>query len=174
MSGHRSASVLGTIYDGVVKGSDVRGRFRRLIGACTGGGLLLTRYHLFDNRFFGVYLHRLNQSDEERAMHDHPWSFISIILTRGYTELTPGVVFDNPLTGLTDEIGASEDKTFYPQFSLLRRKAEHIHRLEMEGPTWSLVFRGPERRTWGFWPLNPVSMSRTWMHHAEYGEKFCE
>jgi hypothetical protein len=157
-----------TTFDDVVKASDVRGRFRRLIGACTGGGLLLTRYHIFDNRWFGVYLHRLNQSDEERAPHDHPWSFISVLLTGGYTEVTP--VFCSVNGGCTP----AEDKRWYHQLSVLFRPAEYIHRLELTKPTWTLVLRGPERRTWGFWVVNPTNMTREWMDHREYGEKFCE
>lgn len=150
-----------TYWDAAVKKSDVRGRFKRLIGACSGLGLLLTRYHIIDNAYFGIYLHHLNQSDEERAMHDHPWTFISIILTRGYDEVTPSQDHDG------------EAMRFYPRFSVLFRRAEHIHRLEMEGPMWTLVLRGPERRVWGFWPVNPTTGRREWMHHVGYGEKFC-
>jgi hypothetical protein len=155
-----------TFWDAAVKKSDVRSRFKRLIGACSGLGLLLTRYHIIDNAYFGVYLHHLNQSDEERAQHDHPWSFFSIILTRGYTEVTPKTNTGHNIFG--------EKRKFYPRFSVLFRPAEHIHRLEMEGPVWTLVLRGPERRVWGFWPMNPLVGVRQWMHHIEYGEKFCE
>lgn len=161
-----------TIFDAVVKGSDVRTRWRRLIAACSGHGLLLTRYQIFDNRYFGVYLHKLNQSDEERAMHDHPWSFISIILTSGYTEVIPAGQWTPHYPSVSEITGEARRK--YGVFSVLFRRAEHIHRLEMAGPTWTLVLRGPERRVWGFWPLNPVDSRYTWMHHVEYGEKFCE
>lgn len=151
-----------SVFDQVVKGTDTRTWFRRIIQACTGGGVLLTRYHIFDNRWFGVYLHHLQQSDEDRACHDHPWAFVSILLTGGYWEHVPA-----PLS-YVDEGPKATWSTWYPRWSVLRRPAEWQHRLELPHPVWTLVLRGPERRVWGFWPDNQF------MHHVEYGNRFCE
>lgn len=40
------------------------------------------------NRFLKIYLHKFMRSDEDRALHDHPWSFLSIILRGGYFEIS--------------------------------------------------------------------------------------
>lgn len=33
------------------------------------------------NRFFNVYLHKFLRDDDDRALHDHPWWSMSIILS---------------------------------------------------------------------------------------------
>ena len=151
-------------FDSAVKGTDVIRRFKRVIQNCTGGGTLLTRYHLINNRFFGIYLHHLQSSDEDRACHDHPWSFISILLTGGYGEWTPHHRYDRE----NRTIRRQEKMIWYPRWSVLRRPAEWQYRLQLDKPVWTLVFRGPERRVWGFLP------SGTWMHHVAYGKTFCD
>ena len=46
------------------------------------------------NRFFNVYLHLFLRSDDDRALHDHPWVNLSFLLHGDYTEHTiaPGGV----------------------------------------------------------------------------------
>jgi hypothetical protein len=36
----------------------------------------------------GIKLHHILRSDEDRDLHDHPWSFLSVILWGGYWEHT--------------------------------------------------------------------------------------
>ena len=52
-----------------------------------------------------IYLHKFLRSDDDRAPHNHPWWFISIILTGSYTEHTrtgpllrraPSIVYRSP------------------------------------------------------------------------------
>ena len=40
------------------------------------------------NRWFNIYLHYFLRSDDDRALHDHPWFNVSILLDGGYTEHT--------------------------------------------------------------------------------------
>lgn len=82
--------------------------------------------------WFGVRLHHILRSDDDRALHDHPWDFVSIILWGAYYEVLP------------DERG--------PQFRrwMIRHKAEDLHRLVLHRPAWTLVFTGPKRKSWGF------------------------
>lgn len=40
------------------------------------------------NKVFNIYLHRFMRSDEDRALHDHPWSNLSILLRGCYAEHT--------------------------------------------------------------------------------------
>ena len=38
------------------------------------------------NRWLNVYLHKFLRSDEDRANHDHPWPWLSLILKGAYLE----------------------------------------------------------------------------------------
>src|SRR5258706_648975 len=110
---------------------------KKFIGAERGLQMcpLLIRYFLFRSKLLGIYLHRLCRSDEDRALHDHPWAFISIILTSGYVEHTP------------------RGKQWHGPGSILLRPAKWQHRLELDKPAWTLVIRFRRVREWGFhWP----------------------
>ena len=51
------------------------------------------RYHLiFKNRYcpFNIFVNKIFASDPN-DMHDHPWSFVSIIIKNGYWEYRPGM-----------------------------------------------------------------------------------
>ena len=91
---------------------------RRVIWSCTASrGPLLTRYYLLDTGPIAIYLHHLRASDEDRALHDHPWSFITVLLSSGYFEWTPSVQY----------LGSV--KTWRRRFSVLYRPATWAHRL---------------------------------------------
>lgn len=92
----------------------------------------LVRWRLVQTPWFAVYLHHILRSDDDRALHDHPWAFLSLILWGGYFEFTPA--------GCRWR-GAG---------SLVFHKAEDLHRLELDRPAWTLVFCGRRRREWGF------------------------
>lgn len=85
-----------------------------------------------------VRLHHILRSDDDRALHDHPWAFVSIILRGFYTELrltAPRIV-----TART-----------YTEGSILFRPARTYHRLILpRGPVWTLVIVGPKVQEWGF------------------------
>lgn len=106
------------------------------------GDVYMTRYDIFRNRFgWGpkLYLHHFHRGDYDEALHDHPWSFWSLILSVGYWEVTPGP------DGL--------QRKWYGSFSLLRRPAEWKHRVEVSPGTkpWTLVWCGQKVRSWSFW-----------------------
>ena len=85
------------------------------------------------NRWFNIYLHNIVRSDDNRALHDHPWSNLSILLKGSYREVTPDGTFVR---------GAG---------SMVFRRATAAHRLEVDGPTWSLFITGRKVREWGFY-----------------------
>lgn len=95
----------------------------------------LLRWHLVPrNRFLNVYLHKIVRSDDDRALHDHPWWSLSIILAGGYLEVTPkGSFWRDPL-------------------DLVLRRATAAHRLVVGNshPCWTLFITGPRIREWGF------------------------
>jgi hypothetical protein len=121
-------------------------RWKQVIGGdCSETrGPLLVRYYILHTRWFGVYLHHLMRSDIERHQHDHPWPFVSILLTGSYVEHTP------------------EGATRRKRGSVLFRPACWIHRLELKQPIWTLVLVGRTCRHWGF------HTEHGWLHWREY------
>lgn len=110
--------------------------------------IYLIRYSLFSCAWFSIKIHRIMLSDDDCA-HDHPWSFISLILKGGYWEHTP---FPYPL------------QFWYGPGSLLWRRAPSPHRLELpEGKTaLTLVITFKRSREWGF------CTSRGWILWRDY------
>ena len=94
---------------------------------------LIVRWTFLSLFGYTVRLHLLLRSDDDRALHDHPWWFVAIILSRGYWEHTP------------------QGRFWRRRFSILFRPARWAHRIELEGPAVSLVICGPRKREWGFW-----------------------
>lgn len=100
-------------------------------------------------------LHHILRSDADRHLHDHPFDFTSFLLTGGYTEETPGK-------------GEMRQVKWWPRFSVVRKKAEDLHKLILEKPLWTFVISGPKTRAWGF------QTELGWINHKEYVEKFSE
>lgn len=105
---------------------------------------------ILETPWFTIRLHHILRSDEDRALHDHPWDFVSLILWGGYTEVTQ---WYSPKG--VDGLSGPRYDYFYRRFgpgNIIRRKASDLHRLELpEGKTaWTLVFTGPTLRSWGF------------------------
>lgn len=117
---------------------DCRFLERRVIGEKTKP--LLIRYILFRFPRFGVYIHKLCRSDYDRALHNHPWPFISIILRGSYLE-----VHDQTNDGLMV-------RQYHRRGDILIRPAEWRHRFVLHGdrPTWTLVIVGRRQQPWGF------------------------
>jgi hypothetical protein len=68
-----------------------------VIGADSPGGPYMRRWWIIPrNRFLNIYLHQILRDDDDRALHDHPWWNVSIILRGGYFECTPGPDHDRP------------------------------------------------------------------------------
>lgn len=94
----------------------------------------LSRLMLVRTRWFGVYLHVIRRPDWARCEHDHPWSFLTIILRGGYEEETGGRSFVRR-----------------PGYVGYRpRGFEHRITRLLRGPAITLVFRGRNHEEWGF------------------------
>jgi hypothetical protein len=98
------------------------------------------------NRFFNVYLHEFMRSDDDRALHDHPWLFnLTVMLGRRYYEHTI-------------DRGGIERRTLLKYGDWKFRFGPSPHRLELEKyehtgyeyPCWTLFITGPVVREWGF------------------------
>lgn len=89
------------------------------------------------NRFFNIYLHEFRRSDDDRALHDHPWINFSYLLAGEYVEhsiLAGGV----------------QTAIRYRKGNFKFRRAKTAHRIEIDLPCWSLFVTGPVIREWGF------------------------
>lgn len=99
----------------------------------------LRRWHVIPrNRFFNIYLHQFLRSDDDRAMHDHPWWNVSIVLRNAYIEHILGDGLRLCRAG-----------------SIVMRPAAMAHRVQLLGgshpmPVWTLFITGRRVREWGF------------------------
>lgn len=106
------------------------------------------------NPFFNVYLHKFLRDDDDRALHDHPWVSVSIVLKGGYIEHLPFPMKGAPLFW--------PDGQLFTQWNVRRagqvifRRAKHAHRIQLlrsggeAVPAWTLFITGPRVREWGF------------------------
>ena len=86
------------------------------------------------NRLCNVYLHQFLRSDDDRALHTHPWVNLSLLLRGSYREHTPDGAFD---------LVAGDWK--------FRRSGNMAHRIELtHGTCWTLFLTGPKYQEWGF------------------------
>ncbi len=105
----------------------------------------------------GLYVHRFMRSDYDRALHDHPWSFRTLILAGGYEEeyMTP--------TG-------ERRRAFRAPGSLLYRPARWAHRVILparERP-WGFLLPGG----WCWWRKHNAASNicETEIQHHEGGD----
>lgn len=94
---------------------------------------------------YAVRLHHWNRSDDKRALHDHPYPFVTVVLKGSYVDVSYPEDFD-PVSELaidTDELKPG---------SIRYRKAKHTHYVDVQpGGCWTLMFSGRIERKWGFW-----------------------
>jgi hypothetical protein len=120
------------------------GRYRLIPDRRTGEDYM-HRYYLFlkDRSWFpfNFTLHKIVKSDDP-IFHDHPWSYMTIVLKGGYWEWTP--VFDS--------------------------SAGEYHWLELDpevGPATTLFFMGPQQREWGFL-VDKAKKKTQWIQWEHY------
>ena len=99
------------------------------------------------NRFLNVYLHQFLRSDDDRALHDHPWLFnLSVLLSGEYVEHTI-------------RVGGVAVRTHRKAGDWKLRFGAAPHRIELlllsprypiPMPCWTLFITGPRVREWGF------------------------
>lgn len=118
----------------------------------------LCRWHVIPrNRFCNIYLHHFLRSDDDRALHDHPWVSFSWLLKGRYTEITnlrlplsnnrQLFVLTGPLNDINLSVNYREGDRIY------RLSGKSAHRIVINpGETcWTLFITGPRYREWGFY-----------------------
>lgn len=106
------------------------------------------------NRWFNIYLHYIMRDDDDRALHDHPWWNVSIVLRGAYIEVMPDFrAAKTPYTRIEDLPTIAKRRG---PGSIVFRRATDAHRLELPIENggiryvWSLFITGPRIREWGF------------------------
>lgn len=118
-----------------------------------------------------VYLHRVVRSDDDRALHDHPWWNVSIVLWGGYYEYVPII----PETYARDSRMFPEhmlvERIWRGVGSIVFRRATQPHRLEIPAhpvhQTWTIFITGRKSREWGFY------CQRGWRHWTVFNQYGC-
>lgn len=103
------------------------------------------------NRWFNIYLHAILRSDDDRALHDHPWANCSILLSGAYCEIVPHLILR--LAKRPYRYGQPTAAILRRAGSVVFRRPTQAHRLVLlnERPVISLFITGPNVRTWGFY-----------------------
>lgn len=128
------------------------------------GQLYLRRYYVYrGKRRPHVYIHHILLSDDDRALHCHPWAFKSFMFWGSYVEVMPSsqlshyeavaVVRRGQGHLFPDEVhGEVIHRKFSAPCFLRREDPTEFHRLILEPgkSTWTMVFTGPRVREWGF------------------------
>lgn len=104
------------------------------------GEVYLERYML-EMFGFSLRLHIFHRSDPDRALHDHPWWFITFPLN-SYIERVP----------VDDHSHADSGVRLVGRRQFHFRPATYRHRVLVQRPTRTLVLTGRRSRGWGFWP----------------------
>ena len=119
----------------------------------------LERYYVFlkDRKTFpfNIFLHKFLKGDPD-DVHDHPWSYFTIILAGGYYEWIAQFNEDGTKN--------CEVRVWRGPGSFRFGNTHTFHRIELkEGVTpWTLFIPGPQRREWGF------LVNNNWIHNDNY------
>lgn len=117
------------------------------------------------NRWFNVYLHHFLRDDDDRALHDHPWFWCSILMVGSYIEHTVAA-------------GGIHRRQIREAPSIKISGPWRAHRIELlpntpnpanafetwpRKPCWTLFITGPRIRDWGF-----HCPQRGWVHYRDF------
>jgi len=93
----------------------------------------ILRLHLLKTPWFAICVHWLNAPDPEPCQHDHPVTFLSVILRGGYTERR------------------KRDYRVHRWFNWITASSSDPHTIiDVKPRTVTLCFMGPKIREWGF------------------------
>ena len=115
---------------------------------------------------FSLRVHHFYRSDDDRAFHDHPWWFVTLVIKGGYTDVSYCPVCKG--YGGSDQathcLVCSDTGTKLDHLtagSVRYRPALHQHTVRTDpGGVWTVILTGPNRRVWGFWERLPDGRRR--------------
>lgn len=101
---------------------------------------------------FGLYIHKFHRSDEDHALHNHPWQWAaSLILAGGYREEKRVTLGTGDPRYSEPRYASVEARIFRPgDINVLT--SDTFHRVDLlDGEAWSIFLVGPRFSSWGFW-----------------------
>lgn len=115
---------------------------------------------LLQNKDIAVRVHHILKSDDDRALHTHPWNYWSVILKGGYWEVTA----EYDAGGFFKRL----NRKWYGPGSFIRRSSTSLHRLEIEegSSCWTLFITFKYKHSWGF-----VANLDNLIHYKKYLSK---
>jgi len=126
-------------------------QWRRMTLRRAEGRVYLDRWGVGSRRIGAVFVHRMQAPDPGQDLHDHPWTFVSLVLKGRYTEHRCAI---REASGKPYNGGhvSSDDLETRERWSVRRMRLDECHRVvACDNPTWTLVLCGPVRRRWGFY-----------------------
>jgi hypothetical protein len=103
------------------------------------GDLYLSRLNLLKTPWFSVKLHWIILPDPDRDLHDHPWPFVSFVLSGGYKEIEAKDPANGPIV-----------ERVINWFNY--KNTITSHRITVVQPnTITLIVTGPKIKGWGFY-----------------------
>ena len=145
----------------------VRRKFRQLDAFCE--PWLNRLWQSQDRALENAYVHRFLRSDEDRALHDHPWAWVTVLLDGSYWEHVPAAP-DHPAGPTVRRRRTAGD-------IVVRRDAAYPHRIELDQgrPVTTLFLTAVKSREWGFWCRRGWRPWRVFTeHNAGGGVRGCE
>lgn len=132
------------------------------------------------NWAFNIYFHTILRSDDDTALHDHPWFNFSIVLEGGYFEHTilaggvhrkvwygPGSVRFRPWGSFAHRLELAKDLAMSRQYGVGQASGEILKAEFTELPAKTIFVTGPTLRRWGF------HHPERWVDAYEW-DAFCE
>lgn len=126
-----------------------------------GKSVYMRRLNILLTPWFSIKLHFIYRPDNQRDLHDHPWSFLSLLLWGSYVEDVP-VYRPNDSQCLCSDCTTSIEPRHVRWWNWKRAEDQHSIIWVSNQPIVTLVFCGPIRRTWGFWTPDG------WVRHDRY------
>lgn len=125
----------------------------------------LLRWYIFRNPFFCVYHHLIVRSDDDRALHDHPWVSASCVLKGNMYEVLKHSYTDRDL-----HLGPEHRDLHEGTVAL--RTAKSAHRLVLYNgqSCFTLFVTGPRIRQWGFYCRSGWKHWRDFTSYSETGD----
>lgn len=134
---------------------------------------------------FKLLLHHFLPNADDRAVHDHPRPFLTVVLKGGYDDMQPCRACDglgiHEYGSLPDDYGPTTETEICLRCNgtkvelreqmragmVRHRPAEHKHRTKvLSSGCWTVVVMGPIQRKWGFW------VGRDWLPWRVFEQKF--
>jgi hypothetical protein len=136
----------------------------------------LMRRWLIETPVGSLRVHHFLHDDDTRALHDHPWWFVTFPLGKGYIDVThcrrcggKGIFVrggGDHGEYVTCDCDDGFIRTRVEPWRFTYRPANHLHAVETDD-CWTLIVTGRKARNWGF--LHPLW---GWMESRPFFHRF--